>query len=376
MIRFLRNVFMLFFIVVALGGGGWLYWQNQMRLEKEKLALALQQKDFVFLAEHFKNLKLKEDSSSESYLEKCFYKATALQNLKQTFEAKPFWELLAKNTLNRDHCAQAMYSLGLQALQSNNTQEALSWFEGKILSDLQCSLYGSAMLEIARIYGQSKEGKHWDKAVAILRAALKKIQNPAAIQEIKTLCGELNEKRLYSRTVLPNFINHEVSSGESLALIAQKYNSTVDLIMKTNALKSSRLRPHNHLKIFTGTFSTQISKTENTLTLLENDEFFKEYLVGTGKDNTTPVGDFEITSKQANPIWYRPDGSIIPFGNKENLLGTRWMSINYPGYGIHGTWDSESLGKQSSAGCVRLRNADVEELFTILPLHTKVKIVE
>jgi lipoprotein-anchoring transpeptidase ErfK/SrfK len=52
------------------------------------------------------------------------------------------------------------------------------------------------------------------------------------------------------------------------------------------------------------------------------------------------------------------------------------MSINYPGYGIHGTWDKESLGKQSSAGCIRLQNSDIEELFTIIPLHTKVKIID
>jgi lipoprotein-anchoring transpeptidase ErfK/SrfK len=46
------------------------------------------------------------------------------------------------------------------------------------------------------------------------------------------------------------------------------------------------------------------------------------------------------------------------------------------GYGIHGTWEPGTIGKQASAGCVRLGNADVEELFIIIPVGTPVTIVE
>jgi len=52
------------------------------------------------------------------------------------------------------------------------------------------------------------------------------------------------------------------------------------------------------------------------------------------------------------------------------------MGIDFPGYGLHGTTDPKSLGKQVTQGCVRLSNSDVEELYTIVPIGTEVVIVD
>ena len=75
---------------------------------------------------------------------------------------------------------------------------------------------------------------------------------------------------------------------------------------------------------------------------------------------------------------YISDGQVVPFGDKENILGTRWMALAATGdtppakgYGIHGTWDESSLGQQSSAGCIRMANRDVEELFVYIPVGAK-----
>ena len=74
---------------------------------------------------------------------------------------------------------------------------------------------------------------------------------------------------------------------------------------------------------------------------------------------------------------------MIPYGDPANILGTHWLALEptgdtprVSGYGIHGTWDDTSIGKQSSAGCVRMRNSDVEELYVLLPRGTPVLIVE
>ena len=45
-----------------------------------------------------------------------------------------------------------------------------------------------------------------------------------------------------------------------------------------------------------------------------------------------------------------------------------------PHYGLHGTLHPETIGQQVTAGCVRLKNQDVEELFNILPVGTQVVI--
>jgi len=46
------------------------------------------------------------------------------------------------------------------------------------------------------------------------------------------------------------------------------------------------------------------------------------------------------------------------------------------GYGIHGTWEPSSIGKAESAGCIRMRNEEVEELYSLIPNGTAVEIVE
>ena len=99
------------------------------------------------------------------------------------------------------------------------------------------------------------------------------------------------------------------------------------------------------------------------------------------KEGKTPEGTFVIATKIPEPPWYRDDGKMIPFGDKENILGTRWMSIkatgdtpSAEGYGIHGTWDVGSIGKAESAGCVRMINSDVEELYSLVPVGTRVVI--
>jgi lipoprotein-anchoring transpeptidase ErfK/SrfK len=95
--------------------------------------------------------------------------------------------------------------------------------------------------------------------------------------------------------------------------------------------------------------------------------------VGTGAYDRTPIGTFEIVDKVVDPVWWK-GSRAIPFGDPENILGTRWMSINVPGFGLHGTWDDSTVGSSSSAGCVRMRNADIEEVFDIVPVGTKVVI--
>jgi lipoprotein-anchoring transpeptidase ErfK/SrfK len=191
---------------------------------------------------------------------------------------------------------------------------------------------------------------------------------------IEEFLGEIAAPLVFSKRPMPEKVDCTVTNGDSLALLAKRYGTTVDTIRKGNNLPGQVIRLGTRLRILTGKFSMVVSKEQNTLTLLLNDQFFKRYHVGTGQYATTPTGQFKITGKVAQPTWYRPDGKSIPYGDKENLLGTHWMSIDVPGFGIHGTWQPETIGKQSSQGCVRLLNSDIEELFTLVPEGTPVII--
>ena len=214
-------------------------------------------------------------------------------------------------------------------------------------------------------------------------ALLAQTNDPALTASLETLLGQLNIELILSQAPMPEKEEYVVRPGDSLERIARKFKTTVDLIKKSNALQRPVLHPGDRLRVFKGTFTLAISKSRNDLVVKVNDRFFKRYRVGTGKFGMTPVGTFVITDKIEQPPWWRPDGKMIPFGDKENVLGTRWMSIQATnttnavrGYGLHGTWEPETIGRQASAGCVRLANSEVEELFLLIPTGTSVVIAE
>jgi hypothetical protein len=175
---------------------------------------------------------------------------------------------------------------------------------------------------------------------------------------------------------MPEKVEYTVQAGDSLAKLAKDFGTTIELIQRSNNVTGSMIRIGDRLRIFQGMFHVEIDKSDNILDLYLNGRFFKRYRVGTGEYNRTPVGDFVITDRIFQPTWWRPDGRAIPYGDPENELGTHWLSLNIRGYGLHGTWQPETIGRQASAGCIRLTNDNIEELYTFLPIGTSVTIVD
>ncbi|MDE0839811.1 MAG: L,D-transpeptidase family protein [Kiritimatiellae bacterium] len=196
--------------------------------------------------------------------------------------------------------------------------------------------------------------------------------------------GDVNIRLTMSPMNSPEKEKYVVRSGDSLDRIAKKFGTTIQLVQRSNMIMNRNLiRKGDNFLVFNGSFRLEVSKTRHDMVLYLNDKFFKRYRVGTGKFGRTPVGTFEIVERISEPTWWRPDGKEIPFGHPENILGIRWMEIratgdtpDVKGYGIHGTWQPESIGKAESAGCIRMINDEVAELFDLLPLHTAVVIVE
>ncbi|MCU0651033.1 MAG: L,D-transpeptidase family protein [Candidatus Omnitrophica bacterium] len=186
---------------------------------------------------------------------------------------------------------------------------------------------------------------------------------------------DLNIKLLFSSSITAGTSEYEIKPGDSLEKIARDFKTTVDLIKKSNGILSDNIFPGKKIKVRTAPFSIVVDKSQNLLLLKDGDEVFKSYTVATGSNNSTPVGTFKVIEKIVNPPWYKP-GKVVPAGSPENILGTRWLGLTKEGYGIHGTTDPKSLGNQVTAGCVRMANAEVEELFSIVPVGVEVTIVD
>ena len=166
---------------------------------------------------------------------------------------------------------------------------------------------------------------------------------------------------------------YPVQTGDTLTSISKKHHLAVDLVKKINGLTDDKLTVGEKLKLPTYKLSLVVDKAQNRLILKGDEEVLKTYVVSTGSNNSSPVGVFKITDKLINPTWYKA-GIVAPPGSPKNLLGTRWMGITKKGFGIHGTTEPEKLGQQVTAGCIRMKNEEVEELYGIVPPGTQVTI--
>lgn len=105
-----------------------------------------------------------------------------------------------------------------------------------------------------------------------------------------------------------------------------------------------------------------VSVPDKRLILVENDRVVKVYRVATGAAATpSPSGSYRVAQRVSDPAYYHP-GKVIAAG-PENPLGPRWIGLDTQGYGIHGTNEPDSIGRAASHGCIRMRNADVTDLF-------------
>lgn len=99
-------------------------------------------------------------------------------------------------------------------------------------------------------------------------------------------------------------------------------------------------------------------------------------------DELTKRGYTEIVRKKVGPSWTPtpsqlqrfPDWKPIPPG-PENPLGTHALYFSWPAYLIHGTHDTRKIGRKSSDGCIGLYNEKVAELFELVPVGTRVRLI-
>lgn len=145
------------------------------------------------------------------------------------------------------------------------------------------------------------------------------------------------------------------------------------LIAKANELPSeTAIRPGDVLRIPTDRASAVVDISATWALYLLGDEVAASWEVGVGKDSSpTRPGEYTIGLKQKEPMWSPVGQEPVPYGDPRNPLGTRWLAWFEHGkntsLGFHGTNEVSGIGQRVSDGCVRMRNADVELLFEILP---------
>ncbi len=122
-------------------------------------------------------------------------------------------------------------------------------------------------------------------------------------------------------------------------------------------------------------------KASKTLYAYNGDKLVATYPTTIGSDATpSPQGTFKIVNRVKMP-WYKAtvgEGAdkkvhMLPPG-PNNPVGVVWMGLSKPSYGIHGSPKPEGISRQASAGCVRLTNWDVLEVYANIENGAKVEL--
>lgn len=199
-------------------------------------------------------------------------------------------------------------------------------------------------------------------------------------EEIRETLDEINSTLFFSRAPSPDSERYVVKQGDSLWVIQNRVNRSLELIKLVNRMTNDNLRVNESLKIPKGDFSALVQKRRFRIIIFLNDHYIKEYPIAIGEDGLTPTGIFTIKNKHRNPSWTSPEGKFLEFGHPENPLGTRWLGFDdtddRTGLGIHGTNDDSIIGTKGTNGCIRLYNKDVEEVFGMLRTGDRVRVVE
>jgi LysM repeat protein len=230
------------------------------------------------------------------------------------------------------------------------------------------ALYDQAFLD--------HENGHLSKTVDHLGKIISAYPDFPQIEHVKEEWQRILWNMIHTDITSPGSLVYQVKAGDTLDKIARKHGTTIELIKSRNHLSNDKLKLGQKLSLWVKPFVIVVNKSANLLSLNFERKIVKVYRVSTGKsETTTPLGEFTIQSRYPNPTWFH-HGDIVAPGSPENYLGTRWLGFNKPKYGIHGTIYPELIGQSVSGGCIRMKNADVEELYDIIPIGTKVLIVE
>jgi lipoprotein-anchoring transpeptidase ErfK/SrfK len=117
-----------------------------------------------------------------------------------------------------------------------------------------------------------------------------------------------------------------------------------------------------------------VSLADHKLAVVEAGRVVKVFSVAVGAPKSpSPTGTYEIVNRLSEPTYYG-FGKVIPPG-KSNPIGPRWIGLSARGYGIHGTNEPNSIGRNASHGCIRMRNNEVAELFEMVGVGDTVEIL-
>lgn len=252
--------------------------------------------------------------------------------------------------------------------------------------------------------------KHQIKQVTLTKKNILSISEPKANNELnhvtsdtvsttlpKTITIIETNESIEPQPIQKNTVNVVLKNSMDIQDISMAILPAVNLNNKVHQIDSSKhLNDLSEITKYQQLIISVDSKSNHMLLQgLSRGNYFtlKEYKVSTGrKDIKIPQGTGSITAINFNPIWYPTSKTIkffkkskninlplaIPSGHKYNFMGSAKINLTHTVngsnvYRIHGTLNENTIGRNESGGCIRMKNNEVYELATLLAKFVNIK---
>jgi L,D-transpeptidase ErfK/SrfK len=187
-----------------------------------------------------------------------------------------------------------------------------------------------------------------------------------------------------------------VQPGVSLTTVGARLGVDVRVIAEANEMKvTSPMSPGQFLRIDNRHVVPESSGEEIVINVPQRMLFYfqegmapRQYPIAAGRASwQTPIAASSIAAMEENPVWDvplsiqeemrakgKPVVTRVP-PSRRNPLGKYWIGLSLPGIGIHGTNAPLSIYKLQTHGCIRLHPEDIRDLFSLVDIGTRVRIV-
>ena len=204
-------------------------------------------------------------------------------------------------------------------------------------------------------------------------------------KQINALLDQLAGTVIYSRRhyLEPAYVTQQ---GDTLEKVAQKYSIPWQLLARINGLmppgapntdspaKGQPLPPGMELKVVRGPFEAVVHLDKHELALMVQNCYAGRFPIGVGRDQPKLDGNYTVRDKAINPTYYGPDGVTINPNDPRNPLGGAWIGLT-DRIGIHGVSDPQAVGRDDNRGTIGVGDRDLQDLYGILSVGSRVTIV-
>ncbi len=159
-------------------------------------------------------------------------------------------------------------------------------------------------------------------------------------RDARELLGAINTELFFGRDDLFGKTSYTVERGDSLGRIAQKLNSSPEMIMRANSLDSAMIHPGDKLVVPDGDFTLTIDLGKKRVVVHHGDGFFKQYPIRS--IDLPRSSQTRITTKVTAATFWKDGQRVLP--TAENVeAATPWVQFAHSGYVLYGVSEEDGV---------------------------------